>query len=589
MGAWFICRNGEPTETMAKLAAAKAQFRAHGLPEPVDFATATHSGFMAQSVNPGFDTFYRAGDDFIAVAGTLFYKGQAGEPALKALLADFTVPFDRWRDCIGQFGLLVRKNGRFYVTTDYFGAFQVFHDANRDVVATTMMSVVATFPKVSFSTQGVYEFVFSSFPMGDETVFNEVKRLGPLEQLEMGEVLRFHPVAKRLPGDSDTRPLDEMVRHHAEALQNLAAVPARLFGDNIQCPLSSGFDSRMALAMLREQGVKPHVYVYGAPGDSDVETAIAIGKGEGFDVEVFQKPRWQSITPEEYPEIVARNFDETDALVTDGGLFDNGGNRRARLDRQLNGALAVSGGCGEVYRNFFYLPNRSFRVRDILHAFFSQFDPQDCTDAFDTERYYQVLGSKMKAALMTDQERLSRSQVEAAYPLFRCRPFFGREISLVGRHGAYFMPFLEPGIVRDAVRLPLRYKSVGQFQSKLITAISPRLARYTSGYGHPFDQSPNLSHRFSDFSGIVRPPWLRRLSYPVKRRLSMVADDHGGLLSPEYLGTVVDLQFPFMRQYFRVDQMSDQGMRRRIANLEYLAVRLGSQLNTETTPMLRAA
>jgi len=94
--------------------------------------------------------------------------------------------------------------------------------------------------------------------------------------------------------------------------------------------------------------------------------------------------------------------------VTDGGLFDNGGNRRARLDRQAGGAMAVSGGCGEVFRNFFYLPDGRYTTRDILYAFFSQFDAADCTSEFDAHRYYTVLAAKLKAAIMTTSDTLTR-------------------------------------------------------------------------------------------------------------------------------------------------------------------------------------
>ncbi|TXG81459.1 MAG: hypothetical protein E6R12_14220 [Sphingomonadales bacterium] len=580
MGAWFICRSGEPAATSAKLAAARAQFRRHGLPEPVDFATPTHQGFFSGPVHAGLPTHVQRGGDFVAVAGTLFYKGQGGEAALLQLLDDFTFPFERWSDCIGQFALLVCKDGVLHVATDYFAAFQVFHDAARDIVSTSMLATVACLPRVRFSPQGVYEFVFSAFPMGDETVFEEMKRLGPHEQLRLGDQVSFAATPKHLPDAFDDRPIESMVREHADRVLALAGVAVKLFGDNIQCPLSAGYDSRMALGALRAQGSKPYVYVYGSPGDPDVELACAIGKGEGFAVNLFQKSSWKMITPAEFPAVVAENFEETDGLVTDGGLFDNGGNRRARLDRQAGGALAVSGGCGEVFRNFFYLPDGRYTTRDILYAFFSQFDAADCTSEFDPHRYYMILSAKLKAAIRTTNDTLTRQQVEKIYPAFRCRPFFGREISLVGRHGAYFMPFLETDLVRAALQIPLRYKTFGQFQARLIAAIDPKLARYMSSYGHSFDQPPGVEHRLSELSGMVRPPWMRRLSHPLKNRLNLTTDDHGGLLSPEFLGRVIDLSYPAMRRYFRMDRLRDPGMRRRIANLEYLATWLGAKLAT---------
>ena len=51
-----------------------------------------------------------------------------------------------------------------------------------------------------------------------------------------------------------------------------------------------------------------------------------------------------------------------------------------------------------------------------------------------------------------------------------------------------------------------------------------------------------------------------------------------GCLSPDYMGRVVDLDYPVMRRFFRTERIADSGMMRRIANLEYLAARLGSRL-----------
>jgi hypothetical protein len=45
------------------------------------------------------------------------------------------------------------------------------------------------------------------------------------------------------------------------------------------------------------------------------------------------------------------------------------------------------------------------------------------------------------------------------------------------------------------------------------------------------------------------------------------------------MGRVVDLDFPIMRRFFHPEAIAgDSSLMRRIANLEYLAVRLGARL-----------
>jgi hypothetical protein len=49
------------------------------------------------------------------------------------------------------------------------------------------------------------------------------------------------------------------------------------------------------------------------------------------------------------------------------------------------------------------------------------------------------------------------------------------------------------------------------------------------------------------------------------------------LLDPAHLGTVIDLEFPAMRTYFRPEKFRDNGLRR-VAWMEYLVTRLGSKV-----------
>ncbi|MCH8684234.1 hypothetical protein [Pedomonas mirosovicensis] len=477
----------------------------------------------------------------------------------------------------GHFALLACKGGRLFILNDYFGAFHVYATPGHEVVATSFLAAAESLPRVSFDRQGLYEFVFNATPLGESTVLAEITKLSPFEQLELGEAVTVHAVRKGLDARFD--PLAADVKQQADRLRSLFTGPLKTFGDNIQCPLSGGFDSRLVLALLLDAGVKPHVYVYGSDGDEDVSVATAIGKAEGFDVEVFNKAAYAKVDPDRFAEIVEHNFHEMDGVPIDGGLFDNGGNSVARHNRAKEGALAVSGAAGEIFRNYFYLRDRPFHSRDILYAFYSGFDPEDCTDAFDEAAYFNAMDAKLRRALGNASGTLTRAEVESAYPLFRCPPFFGREISMVGRFGAYFMPFFEYQMVRETIHLPVAARNHGAFQSQLLATIHPRLAGYMSAYGHSFLEAASLKHRLSEAVSLYRPPWLRRYGWRMKQAIKgRPALQPTGFMAPEYLGRVIDLTFPAMRRYFRMDRLADATLYRRIATLEHLAGKLGSRL-----------
>jgi asparagine synthase (glutamine-hydrolysing) len=375
-------------------------------------------------------------------------------------------------------------------------------------------------------------------------------------------------------------PMEERLDRHRTRLAAVVRRHVRHFGDHVHCPISGGLDSRLVLAALRSEGCRPRTYVYGGDGDGDVRIARLIGEAEGFEVEWFDKENALRITPDEFPGRVERNFQEYDGLPNFGELFENGSNAAARDARHEGGALSASGGCGEIYRNFFYLPDRRIGAGAVGRTFFSRYALGDLTAEFDEGAFQGAVEDKILAALGLpgDRRPLPRAVIEQIYPRVRCRALFGREISLEGRYGAYMVPFLDRDVVAEAMTVPLALKNAGRFEARLLEAIDPELARLPSVYGHDFATPPTFRHRFEEWSTRVRPVWLRQKSYAIRRRLGPVADEHGGLLSPDYMGRVVDLDYPVMRRFFHVDRINDSSLMRRIANLEYFAQRLGSKL-----------
>jgi len=569
MAGLFLARTGDPG-----FAQARAQFARHG------FAGCTEHEFPgwrllhAPHRQGGPESLFVEGDDLVAIAGTLTCDGLMGRLALLALrdMADLAAP--DWSRLGGHFAAFVRRGGRNFLFTDYFGAFPIYHDEGARLFSTSLLAAAAALPRLSFDAQGVYEFAFNVTPVGDDTVFAELKMLGPDRIAEPG--IGFHAVEKTL-ADIAQMPLDERIAAHRDRLMAVVSDHVRQFGDNVFCALSGGLDSRLALAALRAAGCRPRLFVYGGPDSVDVAIARQIAAAEGYEIDWVDKEAWRTVAPDEFPEQVERNFQAYDGLPNYGELFENGANAAARAARHQGGALSVSGGCGEIFRNFFFLPNRPFTAAAVARTFFARYAKGDVTGAFDEARFLRSIEDKILAALgrAGAHAPLPRGQVEQIYPRVRCRALFGREIGLEAHEGAYLMPFLDHKLVAEAMTLPLALKHAGRFEAALLNAIDPALARYPSAYGHDFAGPPDRRHRRGEWATRIRPVALRQRSYAIRRRLGPVADEHGGLLTPDYMSRVVDLDFPVMRRFFRIERIADSGMMRRIANLEYLAKRLG--------------
>jgi asparagine synthetase B (glutamine-hydrolysing) len=580
MAALFLVRTSDPDSAGAAIAAARAQFERHGFTGLAEKALPGWRLLHAPHILGGPESLLDRGDDLVAVAGTLIWDDLMGRPALEALLRSVSFPDPDWSRLGGQFVALVRRGGRSFLLSDHFAMFQLFHDRDMTMFSTSLLSAVEALPRVSFDPQGVFELAFNVAPIGDDTVFSELKTLGPDRVVELlPDGVRVHQVARPLPEEPAAMAVEERLERHKARLAAAVRPHVRHFGDHVYCPLSGGLDSRLLLAALRAEGCRPHVYVYGRSEDGDVRIAREIGNALGFEVACLDKEA-RPLAPDEFPEQVERNFQQYDALPSFGELFENGMNAAARDARHAGGALSASGACGEIYRNFFYLADRPASAEAVARTFFARYARGDVSGAFDEREFLDRIGDKIAASLGLSgaTRRLPRPLVEQIYPRVRCRALSGREISLEARYGAYLMPFLDRDVVAEAMTLPLALKNAGRFEAMLLESIDPQLARLPSVYGHDFATPPSLRHRLGEWSTRARPVWLRQRSYEIRRRLGPMADEHGGLLGQDYLGRVVDLEYPAMRRFFRIENIRDSGLMRRIANLEYLAQRLGGKL-----------
>ena len=579
--ALFLVATRDPDFAADAEREARAQWVRHGLRTPIAIDLPGWRLLHAAPIEGGPDTLLIDGDDWVAVSGTPVFDGLTGRAALTAMLAADMRESPDWRRAAGHFMAVVRRRGRTFLFGDCFGVFQLYHDAGERVFSTSLLAMLGAMPRVSFDTQGVYEWAFGVVTVGNDTIFSELKMLGPERLIELtprGTV--SHALAKPLtPPVVEALPVEERLARNRAQLMRVAEAQVRGFGNRINCPLSGGMDSRLMLAALRAAGCRPSVYVYGPASASDVKVSRAIGEAEGFEVEWIDKQAG-SIAPDAFPEQVERNFHELDGIPNFGNIFDNGVNARARDKRHAGGALAVSGGGGEVYRDFFMVPDRPTSAMTLARCFNARFVASDATAHFDPEHYLARIADKIAEGLGSDDrnERLPRLTVEQAFPRVRLRALFRWEVNIESRHGPYAMTFLDPMLTAEAMKLPIAIKQAGRFEGMMINAIDPALARHMSSYGHDFTGAPGLKYRIDEGSTRNRPVWLRQNMYRLKRRMGPMSDEHGGLLSPDYMGRVVDLEFPIMRRFFHVDRITDSGLWRRIACLEHLAAKLGSKL-----------
>ncbi|HRO60521.1 MAG TPA: hypothetical protein PK177_15375, partial [Burkholderiaceae bacterium] len=277
-------------------------------------------------------------------------------------------------------------------------------------------------------------------------------------------------------------------------------------------------------AALLEQGERPRLFVYGDEQSEDVPIARAIAQGEGISLNVVDKGAMNRGFAQPGLEDLMRNALFFDGLPNDG-IDDPGADRQTRLEQSAGGFIALNGGGGEIFRNFFHLPDRRYRARDIVHAFYRGFDAGVFRRAGGLQDYETGLARSIaRSAGLPDVDeaadlRLTREQVELVYPFFRCHHWMGLNNSLSVRYGYFATPLVDLTLVRQAAALPLAWKQAGRFESRLIAALHPGVARHDSAYGFRFSDGPDARARRSEWLTGIRPVHVRPLINALRRRL----------------------------------------------------------------------
>lgn len=505
-------------------------------------------------------------------AGTLFYRGLAKAPALSRLLADHKHGGVEEEQLYGSFAVLLAVGDTAHVMTDRAGTFHLHATADQRVLSTSFLALAESLPRRRIDARAVYDYVFHGAPMGGATVLDEIK-LFP--DAKIGVFGAEAHVVERKPiraARHSYATLDDAAAHCVELLRaRFRTLPEQW--PEIDTALSGGYDSRLLLALAWDAGAKPRVHVYGRDSDPDVRCAKAIAAAEGFTLDHQDKSAVPQPDPDRYGEIVRDNYLAFDGYPTDG-IFDNGTDLATRRKRVAGGALMLNGGGGEIFRNFFYLADRSLSALEVVWTFYCQFDPAICTGRFDERDYLDGLAAQIAARVGGRAPRLTRRQVEAVYPLFRCSYWTGRNNSQNNRLGHAWTPFLDAAIFPAALDVPLEFKNLGRLEGRMIEILAPRLARHPSTYGRPFDRPPGGIERLKDLASRWRPPLLRRFAYRLHRRS---ASPWTGAFDRTRLERVIDLGFPVMGRYFRPAAVADPAQLSRICTLEYLFGQLATE------------
>ncbi|RLA56452.1 MAG: hypothetical protein DRR04_14035 [Gammaproteobacteria bacterium] len=510
--------------------------------------------------------------NFACFTGTPLFCGDISANTAETLFTLFDEEKPDWELLSGQFCAIVCRRGVLHLFTDPVGVYKLYHDDGQRLFSSSFLALAQSIDSRTINPQGLYEYVFQEATYGRETVIKEISLAQTSGRYRLIPRFEFIPWGDNPDLEIDDEPLNIHIDRIMARLHGLYHAIGKHFGEGIDTALSGGYDSRLTLALLLGQGLKPRIHVYGKESDGDVIVAKTIAEGEGYPLEHIDKNTYPAATPETFPEIVHRNFLSFDGYPC-SGIFDSGADLATRLAGCSGGRLMLNGGGGEIFRNFFYLLDQSFSVEAFLRSFYNRYDPKLFSGALSERNYLEALSGKILATLGTQRVRLTRPEIEWLYPMFRCRFWMGRNNAVNNRLGFVLTPFIDYALVKMAVQVPMRFKNHGRFEAALIRAASPQLAGYGSVYGHSFVGTPPINRILNDYGTMLRPTVLRKYTYRLRYRRP---EPRPATLGKELLSSVLDDSLPVLSQYMHTEFLYSAAAYGRACTLEYLFAQIGA-------------
>lgn len=475
----------------------------------------------AQQATENFEV--RVPSGVACCVGPIWYRGRFGNAALRSLLDDVgtTGQIDEV-ELRGNFALFLRVQDRCLLLNDALGLVRLYASPDGNFYSTSWLATCAYTGDVELDEGAAVEYVLLGASHSERTVARGVTALSLAHAFNLtGRCMQPRFPAgiweeARIPASFDAA-ANEMFGH----LQTVFGEIAAAFPEHVRAALSGGFDSRLIVAGLLASGNRPELFVYGDPTSEDIPIARKVAGSIGIALNVVDKGALNRQVPVPDLERLVDTALFFDGLPNDG-IYDAGADQQTRLSQNAAGHIALNGGGGEIFRNFFHLPDRILHAVDIVRAFYRGFDPQVFRRSRGLLSYEDGLVASIGRTLGLEgahaQQGLRREQVELLYPLFRCHHWMGVNNSVGVRHGYYATPLVDLKSVQLARALPLSWKNAGRMESRLITKLHPGIARQPSTYGFRFSDGPNRRARFAEWTTRMRPVSARPYVNALHRR-----------------------------------------------------------------------
>ena len=392
--------------------------------------------------------------DFVLYTGTLIYKSQTGLKALQNLYSDFDDSSFQFNDFQGHCCVFIYKQGKLNIWNDYFGIYHVFTDKNKGVISSSFLSVVRLSKSKNIDHQAMYEYVNEGASYGDDTFIEEVKLL---DAFYIHELISDSSTRKKYTyKEADNKGFDDLVEQSADSLTSYFKVLKNCFDHRVCSALSGGYDSRLILALLSKVDINPYLYVYGNKSSPDVRIAEFIAAKENLKLNTDNRVM-EKLSVDEFYQLTKDEYFFCDGHGPNG-VLSNGSEFVARSVRSNVASLQLNGGGGEIFRNFWKLPDREIAIETFLAGRFDRYPESVFKSNFRTQKYLLNLANKVQLMMNMSNAKMTRKDIEKLYVYMRIKYWMGYNTTIQNSRSFALIPLTEPKFAFPSFDIPFKYK-----------------------------------------------------------------------------------------------------------------------------------
>jgi len=519
----------------------------------------------------------------VFAVGSPYMPGSVYEEALRSLLAGRPSEVDGIRELRGPFAVLVSSADGLQLYTDPSGLYPVFRLSPSGAISSSFLALAFSSPKLTLDRDSLLEQLLIGFPSGGSTPFNEIQMLsgvrmqlksGPAITEEVGKPESFpiHPVA---PAEVGIRTILVRLVNEYWGLRKIADEFGLLLG------LSGGYDSRLNLSLCLTASLRVLAYTYSSDRHT-LEQQIAEQLATEVNAELFTINVKSNVRKSS--EEIERGLDDS-LFFYDGrtnrsmGSYDDVHTRAKRLTVYRLRRFELSGLGGELFRN-----RESYRGWMRLNGWLDSYvlGPESI-GALDTRRrdvkeFRQRLLRKYASLLQVEfSKKITLRDARRYYRDVWLRYGAAAKTSAENQLAFFVLPFADWRTTESALAATDHIGCGGEFESRLIAALAPELARMPSTYGYPLNApasgrevrsvlvnllSARARYHLRRYTGRGRGE-SKELETVLKSRVCREAlETLGSLDLPVNLGRFIE---------------SDENLRRAVF-IGYLLTRLGSRI-----------